>query len=430
MGGAIDKLLYALRNNKVVNPYTLYMSIFGNVDDMNKFRHAIHSYEEGRYEYPERYEEAAQKMLDAIYKNESRIGRNNKNTTVRLNEGQLHSLISESVGRVLTEIGYHEKQKRDQSKDEHDEWVMRMSKYKKAYYNSKKKDDDDSDSVDYKAYKGGKGNFKPMKSGKLVKEGFGKLPKNYDAWRTREPDYLDRQATMISEDDFMSTFYSYSKDELMDWLKNFAPDVYEEALFAEKNGTENPFNVAYERLGWKEIAREFLDMQPVLYYPGDRELDESISRNIKKVLREMMLPDEGCSEESKNDEYKPKFVWVDSRVKGVGSSWYYGGCDEMSLDELQSFLDKYDAVAEYNDEFYKNVYEIPFKPEKHSVDTYGMPTGRYIESEPRVVVVPNGTKWDECVYSYSKRFKFPDGFRNDFDHKNEQIPERNWRKNK
>jgi hypothetical protein len=104
MGGAIDKLLYALRNDKAVNPYILFMSIFGNVDDMNKFRHAIHSYEEGRCEYPERYEEAAQKMLDAMYKNESRIGRNNKNTTVRLNEGQLHSLISESVGRVLTEI--------------------------------------------------------------------------------------------------------------------------------------------------------------------------------------------------------------------------------------------------------------------------------------------------------------------------------------
>ena len=45
MGGAIDKLLYALRNDKAVNPYILFMSIFGNVDDMNKFRHAIHSHE-------------------------------------------------------------------------------------------------------------------------------------------------------------------------------------------------------------------------------------------------------------------------------------------------------------------------------------------------------------------------------------------------
>ena len=74
---------------------------------------------------------------------------------MKLTENQLKQLIKESVKKVLSEIGYHEKQKKA-SKDEHDDWVIRMSKYKKAYNDSKKKKDDDSDSIDYKDYKNGK----------------------------------------------------------------------------------------------------------------------------------------------------------------------------------------------------------------------------------------------------------------------------------
>jgi len=92
----------------------------------------------------------------------------------------------------------------------------------------------------------------------------------YDNWRTSGPRY-DQMPDMISKEDFYDTFYSYDKKELLEWLKGFDPDVYNEAIKAEKTGTEDAFNVALERLGWKEIAREFIDLKPVEYYPGDMD---------------------------------------------------------------------------------------------------------------------------------------------------------------
>ena len=92
----------------------------------------------------------------------------------------------------------------------------------------------------------------------------------YDRWRTSDPRY-DQMPDMISKEDFYDAFYSYDKKELLEWLKEFDPDVYAEAVEAEKSGTENAFNVALERLGWKEIAREFIDLKPVEYYPGDMD---------------------------------------------------------------------------------------------------------------------------------------------------------------
>lgn len=113
--------------------------------------------------------------------------------------------------------------------------------------------------------------------------------------------------------------------------------------------------------------------------------------------------------ESNQNKYYPKFIWVDSRVKGVGKSWYYGGCDQMKPEDLQSLLEEYDACICYKDEFYNNVADVPFTKAIRTYYTYGMPSG-YIEEEPTVTVVPNGTKWDDSPFAQyvgTKRFVFP-----------------------
>ncbi len=92
----------------------------------------------------------------------------------------------------------------------------------------------------------------------------------YDNWRTSDP-RDDQMSDMISKEDFYDTFYSYDKKELLEWLKEFDQNVYNEAIKAEKTGTGDAFNVTLERLGWKEIASDFLDLRPVEYYPGDMD---------------------------------------------------------------------------------------------------------------------------------------------------------------
>ena len=59
--------------------------------------------------------------------------------------------------KQLDEIGYHEKQQRDISNDEHEEWLRKKSEAKKRYYDSQKKDDDTetSKAIDYYDYKNG-----------------------------------------------------------------------------------------------------------------------------------------------------------------------------------------------------------------------------------------------------------------------------------
>ena len=83
---------------------------------------------------------------------------------MKLTESQLISIIRESTERILNEIGYHEKQKRDQSKEEHEAWVEKMTAAKKRYQQEKSKGEKPSDSkaIDYKDYKGGKGGFPVM----------------------------------------------------------------------------------------------------------------------------------------------------------------------------------------------------------------------------------------------------------------------------
>ena len=73
---------------------------------------------------------------------------------VRLTQSQLHSYISESVKKVLSEIGYHEKQPKEQSEDEYREWLNRKSAAKKRYYDSQKKEKKDG-ATDYYDYKHG-----------------------------------------------------------------------------------------------------------------------------------------------------------------------------------------------------------------------------------------------------------------------------------
>lgn len=85
---------------------------------------------------------------------------------MKLTENQLKTIIAESAKHVLSEIGYHEKQKRDQSEEEHEAWIRKKSAAKKKYYDSQKKDDDKGGAIDHYDYKHGKGNFPVMKEDK------------------------------------------------------------------------------------------------------------------------------------------------------------------------------------------------------------------------------------------------------------------------
>lgn len=96
---------------------------------------------------------------------------------MKLTEKQLKSIIAESTKRVLSEIGYHEKQKRDQSEEEHEAWLRKKSAAKKRYYDSQKKDDKGG-AIDYYDYKHGKGNFRPVKNEKKMDEAINRVVKN------------------------------------------------------------------------------------------------------------------------------------------------------------------------------------------------------------------------------------------------------------
>ena len=98
-------------------------------------------------------------------------------------------------------------------------------------------------------------------------------------------------------------------------------------------------------------------------------------------------------------------VWVDSRVKGVGKSWYYGGADEMTLDELQCALNEHNACVFYKDKFYDNVKDIPLVEDRYCLEEFGMPTIHTVSTAPSVTVVPKGTTLE--VRYYSKCFIFP-----------------------
>jgi hypothetical protein len=85
---------------------------------------------------------------------------------MKLTEQQLIQLIRESAMKVINEIGYHEKQKREQSDEEHAGWIKKKSEAKKRELERqrKKKGDEKSDSksIEYYDYKHGKGNFPVM----------------------------------------------------------------------------------------------------------------------------------------------------------------------------------------------------------------------------------------------------------------------------
>lgn len=91
---------------------------------------------------------------------------------MKLTEQQLIELIRESAMKVINEIGYHEKQKREQSDEEHAEWIKKKSEAKKRELERQRREkgDDKSDSkaIDYYDYKHGKGNFPVMKEDLFV----------------------------------------------------------------------------------------------------------------------------------------------------------------------------------------------------------------------------------------------------------------------
>ena len=97
---------------------------------------------------------------------------------MKLNEKQLRSLIYESAKRVISEMGYQDKQKKSQSEEEHEAWLQKKSAAKKKYFADQKKDDDNGGAIDHYDYKNGKGNFRPVKSGEKVDETISRIVKN------------------------------------------------------------------------------------------------------------------------------------------------------------------------------------------------------------------------------------------------------------
>lgn len=120
------------------------------------------------------------------------------------------------------------------------------------------------------------------------------------------------------------------------------------------------------------------------------------------------------------------YIDVDSRVKGLGSSWYYGGYDAMTPSELQSLLEKHDAVIHYKGQFYSSVEDANLTLEKGAVTTYGLPTNLSITQNPRVTVVPKGTKWVRIYGSARFKYEFPESY---YENVNVPTPSRNWREN-
>ena len=97
---------------------------------------------------------------------------------MKLNERQLKAVIYESAKRVINEMGYQDKQKKDQSEEEHEAWLQKKGESKKKYFAGQKKDDDNGGAIDHYDYKHGKGNFRPVKSGEKVDEAINRRVKN------------------------------------------------------------------------------------------------------------------------------------------------------------------------------------------------------------------------------------------------------------
>lgn len=120
-----------------------------------------------------------------------------------------------------------------------------------------------------------------------------------------------------------------------------------------------------------------------------------------------------------------KCIYVDSRLQGFGSSWYYGGVDFMSYEELKEQLSKKNAAMIYDGKIYKNLDDVPLHERIETIMDFGMPTNKSITLPPQVMIVPYGTK---MVKDYLGRdsWEFPEDYQHDW---NYPKPDRDWRKN-
>ena len=194
-----------------------------------------------------------------------------------LNEKQIKTLIYESVKRVINEIGYHEKQDRQKSEDEHEAWLQKKGAAKKKYFADQKKDDDNGGAIDYHDYKNGKGNFRPVKSGKKIDEIANIKSSCRDMAIKRDS---------IDKYDFFDLVESADREtfgNFMEWLKNYNEDAYNEVneIYAAKPFI-NPIKLALENgMYWGDIASEFFDYNP------ENDIYESINRIVSSTIKSM-----------------------------------------------------------------------------------------------------------------------------------------------
>ena len=200
-----------------------------------------------------------------------------KKVIMKLNENQLKTLIYESAKRVINEMGYQDKQKKSQSEEEHEAWLQKKSAAKKKYFADQKKDDDNGGAIDYHDYKNGKGNFRPVKSGKKIDE----IANIKSSCRD-----LPMKRDSISKDDFMDLVDSTDRQafgDFMRWLENYNEEAYDEVneIYSIKPFL-NPIKLALENgMYWGDIASEFFDYRP------EDDIYESINRIVNSAIKSL-----------------------------------------------------------------------------------------------------------------------------------------------
>lgn len=142
---------------------------------------------------------------------------------MKLTESQLIEMIRESTMKVINEIGYHEKQKREVSDKEHAEWVKKKSEAKKRELERQRKEngDDKSDSkaIDYHDYKHGKGNFPVMNKESKVRLSASEFQKFITESVKRT---INR---MLTEHETWELYGSPENEPIEDFLDNYPRDI-------------------------------------------------------------------------------------------------------------------------------------------------------------------------------------------------------------
>lgn len=265
---------------------------------------------------------------------------------MKLTEQQLIQLIRESAMKVINEIGYHEKQKREQSDEEHAEWIKKKSEAKKRELERQRKEKgdekSDSKSIDYYDYKHGKGNFPVMKEDKentvrlsesqlreVIKGSVAKVLKEHFDFDDL-PDFEDvPDADSLEDDELVKTLLDWAKEIQAD--ENYAAANRWLALYskiADKVDEGSPIFRAYHYI--KSMAKFGPYGAHRMTWPGlsiDRSNKNAVGLNETTLDYDM---DNFSGRWSRGPRYD---ILVDGEV-------YYSDVPDESVDRLYADLER------------------------------------------------------------------------------------------